>query len=186
MRAGLLLAAGRSQRFGAADKLTAPFRGRPLVAHAAGVLRTLALDRLWAVSARPAVDDALEGFSILRNLHPECGLGASLAMGAEAARSAGVAQLVVLLGDMPFVTADHVQAVVRRCTRDRASASSDGRLRLPPACFPAAWLETLTQLKGDQGARSLLGDLPHAAVIVADPSILADIDTPEALAHHAS
>ncbi|MEO1136648.1 MAG: nucleotidyltransferase family protein [Pseudomonadota bacterium] len=178
MKVGLLLAAGRSRRFGDADKLTAPFKGRVLVAHAASVLKALPLDHLIAVSATDDVDRCLAGFSIIRNPAPEEGQGRSISLGAQAALEMRAERLIICLGDMPFVPVEHAKAVLERCTDDQASASSDGRVILPPACFPAGWLNQLSNLTGDAGARSLLIHLPKAAVVSADARALTDIDTP--------
>lgn len=176
MKVGLLLAAGQSSRFGDADKLMAPFRGCALVSHAASILRALPLDHLIAVSASEDVDRRLEGFSIIRNPAPEDGQSLSLSLGAQAALEMRAERLIVCLGDMPFVPVEHAKAVLERCTDNQASASSDGRVILPPACFPARWLSRLSNLTGDAGARSLLADLPKEAIVLADSKTLTDID----------
>ena len=65
IRAGLLLAAGASRRFGPKDKLLSPLRGRPLIAHAAEAMRRAALDRRIAVIANPDLAPHLAGFEIV-------------------------------------------------------------------------------------------------------------------------
>ena len=179
---GLLLAAGLSRRFGAADKLCAPFEGRPLVAHAADVLRGLDLAGRLAVTSAPEVTASLHGFAIVSNPDPAAGQGASLARGARAARARGADRLLVLLGDAPLVTRAQGRAVIAACTEARPAASVAGGTVSPPACFPASWLDRLAALDGDRGAGALLRGLPPGALVPAPSGTLADADTPDALA----
>ncbi len=60
---GLLLAAGHSRRFGAADKLAAPLDGRPLVAHAAGALAALPLAARLVVLRDPGLAASCPGLT---------------------------------------------------------------------------------------------------------------------------
>src|SRR3546814_17898790 len=53
----ILLAAGRSPRFGVADKLAAPLHGRPLVQHAATTLSPLTFGRHIAVCSSSLLVD---------------------------------------------------------------------------------------------------------------------------------
>src|SRR5690606_18755490 len=67
--AAVLLAAGQSTRFGAADKLHADLGGRPLVTHVAATLRQLGFGALIAVCG-PTTAPMLDGFDIVRNDAP--------------------------------------------------------------------------------------------------------------------
>lgn len=181
MKVGLLLAAGRSERFGTRDKLLAEVKGQPMVAHAASVLRRLSLDRLIAVTSSPAVAAELSGFRIVHNPSPDTGQGPSLAMGVDAASSLKTTRLLVMLADMPFVSIDHARAVLERCTDERAAASIANGQVSPPACFPARDIARLVAISGDQGARKLIAGLPADALVEAAADQLSDIDTEEAL-----
>jgi len=176
IRAGLLLAAGASRRFGPDDKLLAMFRGQPLVAHAAQALRDTNLDRRIAVVTSDAVADCLDGFDIIRIEQGE--QSDSLRAGVTAAHNPD--RLLIALGDMPMVTAAHLTAIVNLATDDRIAASHDGTTPLPPACFPKNRIADLQMLKGDQGAGRLLRNLPSDALIHA-PDLLGDIDTRDQL-----
>lgn len=180
----VLLAAGRSERFGA-DKLLAPLAGRPLLAHAAAALAAAGLGRRIAVVAAGADDRAAAlsdlGFAIVFNPKPEAGQGASLALGAERARQDRPRALLVALADMPFVTPGHIQALLTALDPDdpRAAAASwaEGTPR-PPVAFGAGWLDELCGLSGDRGARALLADAANVAALAAPSETLADIDAP--------
>ena len=177
IRAGLLLAAGASRRFGPKDKLLSPLRGRPLIAHAAEAMRRAALDRRIAVIANPDLAPHLAGFEIVA-VAPG-GQSDSLRAGLAAAGRPDL--LLIALADMPFVSARHLDRVVAAASDTMPSASRDRGPPMPPACFPAAWLPRLAALKGDRGAGPMIGDLPPAAVIEAAGQ-LADIDTVNDLA----
>src|SRR6266542_2734007 len=87
--AAILLAAGQSLRFGAADKLLARIDGEPLLMHAARRIVELEPARRIAVcsDAQGAAAGLLSllGFEIAVNAHPERGLSSSLACGIAAA-----------------------------------------------------------------------------------------------------
>ena len=172
IRAGLLLAAGASRRFGTEDKLLASLQGRPLIAHAAQAMREAPLERRIAVIANPALSAHLEGFQIVTI--PPGAQSDSLRAGLSAAGRPD--RLLVALADMPFVDAAHLGRVLSAATDETPSASRDRGPPMPPSCFPASWLDRLMTLEGDRGAGSLIHNLPAASVIPAT-RLLADIDT---------
>ena len=170
--AAILLAAGRSTRFGAADKVVAPLAGRPLVRHAADTLLALRLATYHLVAADPGL--ACPGYATCVNDAPAAGLSRSIALGVAAARRDGAAAVLIALADMPLVPLAHFAALVERWreTGD-AVASSDGGPAMPPALFPAGWFDRLERLTGDRGARDLLAG---TTVLPAPAGTLADID----------
>lgn len=179
---GILLAAGRGQRFGSRpNKLLAPLaNGTPIgVAAARNMLATL--DILYAVIA-PG-DEALAetlaatGAQLVINPHAERGMGASLASGV-AAGAAAQAWLVGL-ADMPWIQPASVAALVTALREGATLVAPAYRGRRGhPVGFGAAWREALLQLDGDSGARGLLDQ--HGArlqlIEVDDPGILMDVD----------
>ena len=158
--AAVLLAAGRSSRFGAADKLAAPLHGLPLGLHAARALVPLPLVARYVVTGPTTLD--WPGFDILPNDRPEAGMAHSIA-----------------LADMPFVPTDHLRHLLARYQGPGTLvASSDGNRPLPPALFGADWFAALEGLTGDRGARELL---TRAERVEAAQEELIDIDTEEQL-----
>lgn len=177
IRAGLLLAAGASRRFGADDKLLASLRDKPLIAYAAQAMRDTALDQRLAVIANPALVPHLDGFKILRIVP---GMQSdSLRDGLAALRRPD--RLLITLADMPFIDSRHLDRILDATTDDCPAASSDDGRPMPPACFPSSWLDRLCGLTGDRGAGQLIRDLPTDALVSA-PGRLVDIDTPDDLA----
>ncbi|MFS4438453.1 nucleotidyltransferase family protein [Paracoccaceae bacterium GXU_MW_L88] len=171
--AGLLLAAGRSERFGPDNKLLAELAGRPLIAHAAGALRWTPLDMRIAVISDRALHPFLKGFIVIEMV--EGSLQAdSLKAGVHLAQKLKAEKLLVTLGDMPLVTADLLYEIILRADGGIAAAS-DGTRPMPPACFPEAVFPELMTMSGDRGAGALLKDLPSAQRVAA-PRMLADVD----------
>ncbi len=179
--AAILLAAGRSKRFGTEDKLLAPLDGVPLVLHAARRIADLSTGRRIAVCGPDSAEIVeLLGafrFEIVINPDPGRGLSSSLALGiAEASQGGGEAALLCL-ADMPFVSVDHLQALLDRFDPQAAPAvaSAAGETAMPPAVFARGLFGSLQKLEGDQGARDLLAG---AARIPAGLHELTDIDRP--------
>lgn len=175
---GLVLAAGRSSRFGAEDKLLADLNGHPLAHYAAAAMCAVPLDRRIVVTGSQAVADLFQGFQVVMLDNSGTVQSDSLRAGVTAAR--GADRLLIALADMPFVTPAHLAAVLERCGAI-GSASTDGTRPMPPACFPATRHDALAELSGDKGAAPLLRALPKTALIPAPFPVLFDVDTPETL-----
>ncbi|MBL0923827.1 MAG: nucleotidyltransferase family protein [Sphingomonadaceae bacterium] len=167
-----LLAAGRARRFGS-DKLMVSFQDMPLglqIAH-----RACALECGWrfAICSSDAPITpyyAALGFAVIANDEPDRGQAHSLHFAVRAAQTTTASALLVLLADMPFVTQDHLRAIV---ATGGLAASTDGKATMPPALFPRDMWPALLTATGDSGARHLLRD---ARLIEASASELRDID----------
>ncbi len=174
--AGILLAAGKSTRFGQEDKLLADLQGKPLVTHAADALRSIAPEILISVARSTQVLTLLSDMQPVSPDPSHCALSTSLRAGIAKAQAMGADCALVVLGDMPFITPDVLNAVVRTCTGTTPAAASDGAIRLPPACFPASRFSELMALAGDTGAGAMLAGLPSASLVICPPDQLRDID----------
>ena len=174
-------AAGKAERFGR-QKLLEPVGGEPLLNRTIRCLIDGGVDCVVVV-ASPA--GGLEGVPLLRdarvrvvtNVDPSRGMFSSIQTGLGAA--SGSDPILVLPGDMPFVTADTVAAVLE-AARGHASPvvpRMNGR-RGHPVALPGALGREI--LKAD--ARSNLSDLLRVLGVervdldVADPGILRDVD----------
>jgi molybdenum cofactor cytidylyltransferase len=183
--AGVLLAAGRSRRFGR-DKRLLPFRGSTLVETVAAALAAATSPRLVVLGPGDeeiAAALAPLGFRALVNPAPEAGLGRSLALAARelAAGGATIDGLVVALADQPLADAALFAALVAagRAGSGWAACDYGDGARGVPARLPVAALARLGRLAEDRGARRLLEE--HAAEVtwLPFPGGAADVDTAE-------
>ncbi|QIG81502.1 nucleotidyltransferase family protein [Stakelama tenebrarum] len=176
----MLLAAGRSRRFGDTDKLEQHFLHQPLAFHVVTALEAVPFQARVAVVSGTSLDFAARGYRVVHNDTPESGQSHSLALCTRAARELGARAVLVALADMPRVTAAHVWRLLDEADGpDAVVASSDGHAPCPPALFGASHFDALESQQGDQGARALVRAGHH---VIASPAELVDIDTPGDLA----
>ena len=191
--AAVILAAGRSMRFArnepGATKLAAELHGKPLVRHVADAALASAARPVIAVTghARDRVQDALTGLSVtfVHNEDYATGLASSLRVGI-AAVPPNAPGAIVLLGDMPLVSADLLDELVQRFAGDSKidaiAPVTQGR-RGNPVLLARSLFPAIAGLSGDEGARRLLQD-PGIRVIeipIQGEAAGVDVDTREAL-----
>lgn len=177
----VLMASGRSDRFGEADKLLAPLGHVPLIYHAADALRECGADRFVVVAGKALATDMPDGFERIDPASPGAGLGDNIAHAARFAVEEGSSCLLIHLADMPLVPAAHLSALIESASDDKPAATLNVDRLQVPACFPRSWLLRLTELSGDRGAGGLFEQENTNAVPLA-PDLLADVDTVEDLA----
>lgn len=175
----LLLAAGRSTRFGDTDKLAEPFLGRPLAFHVTTALEDMPFLERIVVKDGTALDFTTFGCRVIHNERPEAGLSHSVRLGIAAVNGEAEAVLIVL-ADMPRVTAAHVYRMFDVAIGpDAVVASSNGEHPCPPVLFGRDQFEALRMLDGEEGARAMVRSGRH---VVTSPAELVDVDTPDDLA----
>jgi molybdenum cofactor cytidylyltransferase len=176
---GVLLAAGRGERFGG-HKLLAPLPDGTAVAVAAARNLDDALPDCIAV-LRPGDEIlasllAAEGLRIVVNPDADHGMGTSLARGIAAGDADG---WVIALADMPAIRPATVAAVAAALAAGAPLAAPVYRgQRGHPIGFARRFRDALTALTGDRGGRDILAQ--HAQELrlieVDDPGVLLDID----------
>jgi molybdenum cofactor cytidylyltransferase len=185
--AAVVLAAGRSTRMGADNKLLADLGGRPMVRIVAEAALASRAHLVLVVVGHQEdrVRTALAGLelSFVANPNFAKGLSTSLKAGI-AAVPASCDGALVLLGDMPRVGASHLDRLI--------DAFAPGAIVVPvhegrqgnPVLWPRSCFPQLMQLEGDAGAKRLIAAHPQDVreVAVDDNAIFSDVDTPEALA----
>lgn len=176
----ILLAAGRSVRFGNADKLAEHYLGKPLAFHVVTALEDMPFACRIAVTLGTHLDFAGRGYEVIVNDAPGEGQSRSVGLGVSEAARHGASAVLIALADMPRVTAAQLYRLIDEAHDEHAVvASSDGVKPSPPALFGAAHFDALMNLSGDRGARDLIARGRH---VVTSPAELIDIDTPEDLA----
>lgn len=174
----MVLAAGRSERFGPADKLAVDIDGRPLLHHVLATLNAFDFAQKIAVCQPTTLDIAGLGFERVDVERAEGLQSDSLRTGLRALRGDPLGGILIALGDMPAVSSAHIRRLLERFeAHDRRCviASALGDARVPPALFAMGFANELASMTGDQGARSLLRQAVAVQVAGAE---LVDIDTP--------
>lgn len=183
--AGVLLAAGTSDRYGDRNKLLATHDGDPLVRGAARTLLASPVDPVIVVVGHEAdrVAAALDGLDVqcVHNDAYATGQASSVREGVRAVPDRADA-VVVALGDMPVVAPATVDLLVDAYAAgvgDALAAAHDGR-RGNPVCFDRRFFDALTDVTGDVGGRSIL--LDHGTLVeTGDPGVRRDVDEPSDL-----
>lgn len=192
MRTGIVLAGGRSARFGA-DKLTEPIDGQPL------------LDRAIAAVAAATDEVVVAGRTIAAASQPIRGVpdvepfGGPLVALRGALREAHGTTAVVVGGDMPGLVADVLRAMLERLEEDRsieavilgrpgAGVTPDEPRPVLPVVLrvePAAAAADSALAEGQRSLQALLDHLAWSELTAAtwlplDPEArtLLDVDTP--------
>jgi molybdenum cofactor cytidylyltransferase len=179
----VVLGAGSSRRLGR-PKQTLAFGGQTLLSHVMHDIEAAAsLDRVYLVlgggseEAEASLD--LGRAQIVRNDAYGAGCASSLLAGLDAAGSCDA--IVMLLGDMPGVTADVVDQVMDAWRRNPTwAAVTDYRGELGhPFVFSAEAFDQLRGLHGDKAVWKIVDHEPTTRVarIAVDRDLPRDIDT---------
>lgn len=187
----ILLAAGCSRRFGAANKLVVPLDEQPIVRRVGEVLMASGASRDVVVVTgheKDSIEAALTGLPV-RFVHNEswpAGMGSSIARGIRALKPETSGAFIVP-GDLPFLTATLLNGLIssyRDAEGDRIVVpTTAGGGQRNPVLWPHRFFSDLASLDGPKGGKALL-KRHWAEVIrvpVADASVTTDVDTPEDL-----
>jgi|TARA_R110002073_G_scaffold107601_5_gene242335 molybdenum cofactor cytidylyltransferase len=190
--AAIILGGGRSTRMGTVNKLTSDFEGKPMIAHVADAALASKADGIILVTGHEKEDvlKALAGrpMSYAHNPDYADGLSTSIKAGIEAATELDppVNAAVILLGDMPLITADLIDRLIN--ARDPAEEKLIcvpvvGKKRGNPVLWDASFFSDLLNLSGDVGAKALMAQNSDLVceVPVDGEGPLTDFDTPDAL-----
>ncbi|MEZ5477171.1 MAG: molybdopterin-binding/glycosyltransferase family 2 protein [Thiolinea sp.] len=187
--AAIVLAAGRSSRMGERNKLCIEIDGVPMLrrvvdsALASRCVQTLVVSGHEAV----AVETVLQDYPVswVHNAGFAEGMATSLRCGLRALPM-DLDAVLILLGDMPRLTAAHLNALLDAFDPVAPAIivpEYAGR-RGNPVLWPRRYFAEMQRLSGDQGARTLLEKYADEVVQVPsiDEAIFWDVDTPQALA----
>lgn len=181
---GVVLAAGRSSRMGAENKLLLDVGGRPMVRH---VIQAASEGGCSVVNVVYSSDEVLAAVGddtvAVHNPEAASGQASSLRVGLQSMPE-DVAAAVVLLGDQPLVGARTVRMLLRAWRREGARAAvassypeADGWR--PPVVLDRDLWADLYDLEGDEGARRVFRRDPDLLETVPASGSAHDVDTPE-------
>jgi molybdenum cofactor cytidylyltransferase len=181
----VVLAAGSSTRMGR-NKLLLELGGETLVRRAVRAALGAGADPVVVVLGHeePRVRAELAGLDcipVVNRDHAE-GAGTSVRTGVRRlAAEGGVDALVVVLADMPFVTAEMIAALAERYRESRPPlvASHYGEVQAPPTLYDRALFDELLSIPGERCAKQVVRRHQHEAAVVSWPEgALRDIDVP--------
>ena len=187
--AALVLAAGQSRRMGALNKMLATSQGVALVRHSVDAVAASAAGPVVVVTGHEpeGVHKVLDGcdVSFTHNEDYADGMSTSLRAGLNAL-PADIDGVVVCLGDMPAVSARHIDKLIAAFDEEEGRAicvpTFQGK-RGNPVLWSASLFDEMRAIAGDVGARHLIGEhsFETCEVAMEDNAVLLDLDTPEAL-----
>ena len=137
MIGGIVLAAGRSTRFGEVNKLLAEWNGKPLVRHVVDAALASRLSRVVVVTGheREQVANVLpDGVATIHNYEFQQGMAGSIRAGCY--RLQGHMPVMIMLGDMPLVTATHINQLIAAFDGEGIVVATCNGKTGNPALFP--------------------------------------------------
>ncbi len=185
----IVLAAGQSRRMGAINKLLAEIDGAPMVARALDATLASSVTSVVVVTGHEAerVHAVLADRAVTFAHNPDYaeGLSTSLAAGL-AALPQDCDAVVICLGDMPRVKPGHINKLIAAFNpvEGRAICVPTWRgKRGNPVLFARRFLTEMVDVRGDIGARHLIGEYDEfvAEVAMEDDGVMIDVDSPQGL-----
>ena len=181
--AAVVLAAGASSRMGR-NKLLLDVGGETLVRRAVRAAAGGGVDEVVVVLGHDEarVRAELDGLPCVAVLNPDHAEGAGTSVRTGVRHVQGDADaLVVVLADMPFVTAEMIATLVERYRATRAPlvVSHYGDVQAPPTLYDRALFAELLQIPGERCAKQVVRRHEQEAAVVDWPAAaLRDIDVP--------
>ncbi len=183
--AGVILAAGRSERFGGGrPKLVLELGGEALVRRVARAALGSRLRQVIVVLGHAAseVGAALAGLDVIRIENADYARGQSTSVRAGLARVDAAARAAMFLpADQPLLSSRLIdRLIVAYCETERPIVRPiAGNWRGAPILWDQSLFDALAALEGDEGGRQLLPRHADSVleVEIEDPLELADVDT---------
>ena len=185
----LILAAGTSSRMKGRNKLLEPIGSLTLLekviiesinskANAVSVILPSEMSPLWNISGNYPVHRL--------SVHTtQIGMGYSISCGIISIKSRNPDGVIIVLADMPEIKFDHLNSMIqafsknpgKRIIRATSQYGNPGN----PVLFSCDFFEKLTNLTGDEGAKTIISEYQSIVENIPLPGNVAliDLDTPE-------
>lgn len=181
--AGLLLAAGASERLGQPKQLL-PWHTKTLVEHAVGQLLSLHLQGVFVVlgAYKQEVSKVLTPYPVNLLFHANYhrGIGSSLAFGLkEILKNPQIRGVLVTLVDQPLIDLSYLKNMLLHFEENNTKAVATSYNGKPgvPAVFPVELVLKLTEIQGDSGAGKWLQHHPEKVCLMTSNTDTSDMDT---------
>ena len=177
----VVLAAGNSIRFGE-NKLLREFAGQTMIARALAAIPAEKLAKVVVVTQYREIEElAMEnGFTPIRNEHPEFGQSYSVKLGLQALSDYDA--VLFQVSDQPLLQRKSVAALIDfycKHPKNIVALGYQGQ-RGNPCIFPAAYFPKLMEMDGDHGGNVVIRRHEDALMLLeVSPQELTDVDTPE-------
>ena len=177
----VVLAAGNSERFGK-NKLLQEFAGKTMIARALDAIPIQELDNVVVVTQYREIEELAKdnGFTPIRNEHPEFGQSYSVKLGLQALSDYDA--VLFQVSDQPLLQRDSVAALIdfyRKHPKNIVALGYQGQ-RGNPCIFPAAYFPKLMEMEGDHGGNVVIRRHEDALMLLeVSPKELTDVDTPD-------
>ncbi len=179
---GVILAAGQSRRMGE-DKLLKNLNGEPLLARIIREVTTSQLDEVITILSKQNLElkhELAAKTRVLINPNAHQGLGNSLAFAVQNLTPKTEA-VMVILADLAMLESHHINTLIAAHNGGITRACGPNGQSGHPVIFDRRYFEELSQLSGDEGAKSLIRR--HATAIqdvrFESEAPNFDLDTPE-------
>lgn len=183
--ATVILAAGASTRMGK-PKQTLKWGETTLLGHCIDqVLASKAQEVILILGANhELIKEKIENYAldILINENWQAGMGSSIALAAKQLLKSNVDGVLIVLADQPNVDSHFLNSLMRRFHPEKNTiiATNYGDGAGVPVLFDQTYIEKLSRLEGDQGAKRIIQEAVEFVTSVTPDFRLTDIDTPEA------
>lgn len=184
--AALILAAGNSSRMGEAKQLL-PWSNTTLLGNAIEVAHRASVSKVFVVLGAEAVriQKALfsHSYEVIINQHWQQGLGSSISAGISGILHSGIKPngILIMLADQPFIDAAYINLMIAHfeAKEGRIISTGYGSKMGVPAIFHNCFFDALQNLKGDEGASSLILRNKDICLSLDPGKKTTDLDTPE-------
>ena len=185
----VILAGGQSKRMGTKNKLLVPINGKPMIALTVETIIASKASSVAAVTGfeHQKIQEAIKNSNIefIHNKNFQNGISSSVVTAIKSAPE-DCSAILIGLGDMPKITVSHINKLI-----DAYNPLEGRAICVPtwkgkrgnPVLWARRFFPEMLQLKGDFGAKELMGKYAELVVEVEmnDNGIIIDIDSPEAL-----
>jgi len=181
---GILLAAGKSTRFGSNKLLYPVIDNTPMILLCAEKLASVLPDSVAVISSELiGLTTQLEqlGLAVVINEQAELGMGSSISCAIRAGESLSQSSggWLIMLADMPYLHSQTIQQLVNQLEKGASIvAPAYNQKRGHPVGFSQTYKNELLALNKDKGAREILKKYHEALELVPvnDKGVLLDID----------
>jgi molybdenum cofactor cytidylyltransferase len=182
----ILMASGFSKRFGSANKLLAPFRGKPLARHTLELVCGLNIfDRIFFIAADDEVAALAEDLpvTVIRNSAPGKGQRESVRLGVAAG---GADYFMFFPCDQPLLDGETVKRIIGAGRKSLIVQPCFNGVPGNPSLFSGTFRDELLSLGEGEHPRDIRKRHPDALITIEAATYLSliDIDDPAALNVH--